>query len=129
MSKIIQTIGLLIMLAGILIMIDPDRLLDWIADNESQNWLYYGAIFGRLIIGILLIKSSSESRYPIIIKYLGYLFIIAVLIFIVIGQNHFQQLISYLIHNFRPYTPLSSFMALGFGGFLIYAFTPNRKST
>ncbi|NNF33881.1 MAG: hypothetical protein HKN68_07220, partial [Saprospiraceae bacterium] len=90
-------------------------------------WLYVSAIVVRLVLGILFIRAAKESKFPGVIKFIGYLLILFVIIFIAIGHNGFQDFVSSLLPIFKPYAPVSSLFAFAFGGFLIYAFS-ERKS-
>ncbi len=81
----------------------------------------------RLVLGILFIVAAKESKYPVVIKIFGYLFIIAAIIFIFMGQGSFQDFITSLIPDVKPFTPVSGLLSIAFGGFLIYAFSRNKE--
>ena len=81
----------------------------------------------RLVFGGLFLAAARESRYPGVIKFLGYLFILAAVIFIFIGQDSFIDFISSIIPNVKPYAPLSGLLAIVFGGFLFYSFSRNKE--
>ena len=55
------------------------------------------------------------------------MFLLAVIIFIFIGQENFQDFMSWLIPNFKPFTPVSGLLSIAFGGFLIYSFSKNKQ--
>ncbi len=89
--------------------------------------LYITAIGVRLVFGILFIKVANQSRYPGVFKVLGYLFIIAAIVFIFIGQERFQNFISSVIPGVTPYARVASVFVMAFGVFLIYAASGNKK--
>lgn len=128
MKLIIQLIGILLILVGIFFLSDPEALFDWIENSKQDTWLYISAIVTRLVLGILFIMAAKESKFPAAIKFIGYLLIVFVIIFILIGHNGFQDFVSYLIPTFKPYAPVSSLFAMAFGGFLVYAFTKRKGS-
>jgi len=115
------------LLSGISLLIKPEIILNWIEDNMESSSLYITAIVVRLVIGILFIITAKESKYPGVIKFLGYLFIIAGVILIFIGHEIFQDFINSLIPDFKPFAPVSGLLSMAFGGFLIYAFSRNKK--
>ena len=115
------------LLAGISLLINPEILIGWIEKNMETTSLYISAIAVRLVFGILFILAAKESKYPTVIKFLGYLFIIAAIIFIFIGQESFQDFISLFFPDVRPYASLSGLLAIAFGGFIIYAFSRNKE--
>ena len=43
-----------------------------------------------------------------------------------IGQESFQDFITSIIPNVKPYAPVSGLLAIAFGGFLIYAYSGNK---
>jgi hypothetical protein len=127
MKLIIKLFGILMLLSGISLLIKPEIILDWIENNMENTSLYISAIFVRLVFGILFIVAARESKYPGLIKFFGYLFIIAAIIFTFMGQESFQDFITSLIPDVKPFAPLSGLLSIAFGGFLIYAFLRNKE--
>ena len=127
MKLIIKVFGMLLLLAGILLLTNPEIIIGWIEENMENTSLYISAIVVRLAFGILFIAAARESKYPGVIKFFGYLFMIAAIIFIFIGQESFQNFITSIIPVVKPYAPLSGLLSIAFGGFLIYAFSRNKE--
>jgi len=127
MKLMIKLFGMLLLLAGISLLINSEIIIGWIEDNAKNTLLYFSAIVARLVFGLLFIIAAKESKYPGAIKILGYLFIIAAIIFIFIGQESFQNFISSLVPIAKPYAPVSGLLSIAFGGFLIYAFSRNKE--
>lgn len=127
MKLIIKLFGLLMFFLGISLLIKPEIVLGWIENNMDYPSLYITAIIVRLVFGILFLIIARESKYPSVIKFLGYFFIIAAIILILIGQDSFHNFIASLIPDVKPFAPLSGLLAIAFGGFLIYAFSRNKK--
>ena len=126
MKIIIKLIGILLLLAGISLLIAPQYIIGWIESNTENKSLYISAIVARLIFGVLFLVAAKESAYPVVIKVFGYLFIIAALIFVFIGQETFQHLIDSIIPSVKPFAPVSGILSIAFGGFLIYAFSRKK---
>ena len=114
-------------LSSISLLIKPDIIFSWLENNMEKTSLYIAAIVMRLVFGILFIVAARESKYPGIIKFFGYLGIIAAITFIFIGQESFQDFITALIPDVKPFTPLGCLLGIAFGSFLIYAFSRNKE--
>ncbi len=127
MKLIIKLFGILLLLSGISLLIKPEIIFGWIENNTENTSLYISAIVVRLVFGVLFIVAARASKYPGVIKFLGYLFIIAAIIFIFIGQESFQNFITSLIPDVKPFAPVSGLLSIALGGFLIYAFSRNKE--
>ena len=126
MKLIIKLFGILLILSGVSLIFKPEIIFGWIEDNMENTSLYISAIVARLIFGILFIVTAKESKYPGAIKIVGYLFIIAAIILIFLGQESFQDFISSVIPDVKPYAIIGGLLSIAFGGFLIYAFSGNK---
>ena len=127
MKLSIKLFGILMGLIGISLLIKPDILIGWIENNMETTPLYISAIVVRLVFGVLFLATARESKFPGVIKFLGYLFVLAAIIFIFIGQDNFIDFISSIIPNVYPYARIISVLVIAFGGFLVYAFTGNKE--
>ena len=127
MKLVIKLLGILFILAGISLLIDPKFIYGWIEDDLENKSLYISAIVGRLVFGTLLIIAAKESKYPSTIKFIGYFVIIAAIIFIFIGHENFKDFVSSLIPAFKPYAPVGGLFSLVLGGFLIYTFSGSKN--
>jgi hypothetical protein len=127
MKLIFKLFGILLLLSGISLLIKPEIIFGWIENNTENTSLYISAIVVRLVFGVLFIVAARASKYPGVIKFFGYLFIIAAIIFIFIGQESFQDFITSLIPDVKPFAPVSGLLSIAFGGFLIYAFSRNKE--
>ena len=126
MKLIIKIFAILLVLAGISLLITPKFIIGWLEANTENTSLYISAIVVRFIFGILFLVAAKESAYPMVIKILGTLFIIAAIIFMLMGQESFQHLMASLILRFKPFAPVSGILSIAFGGFLIYAFSKKK---
>jgi len=127
MKLIVKLFGILLLLSGISLLAKPEIIFGWIENNLGNTSLYITVIVVRLVIGVLLIAIAGESKYPGVIKFLGYLFIIAAIIFVFMGQESFQNFISSIIPDVKPFAPVSGLLSIAFGGFLLYAFSKNKE--
>ena len=122
MKLIIKLLGILILLTGILLLVKPEIIFDWMETNMENTSLYIIAIVFRLAFGVLLILAAKKSKYPGVIKFFGFLAVIAAVSFIFMGHENFHDFIASLIPEFKSYAILVGLIGMAFGGFLIYAF-------
>ncbi len=127
MKLIIKLFGILAILSGISLLINPEIIFGWIEGSMENTSFYIFAIVVRLVFGIILIIAAKESKYPGVIKFFGYLAIITAIIFIFIGQESCHDFISSLIPEIKPYAPLIGVIDIAIGVFLIYAFSRNKE--
>ena len=122
MTSVISIFGALICIAGALLLIRPLVIVNYLKSHKNSLWLYLSAIVVRLIIGYLFIVFARYSNYPIAITVIGWIAIVAALVFLLIGRTHFSRLFTWLINSAMGYARLMGMFALFFGLFIIYAF-------
>lgn len=122
MTLLILLFGVLIMMAGIVIVINPETLFGLLRNNAEKPGLHFLAIGVRLVLGLLLIYQSGASRYPVVIEIIGWLSLVAAVILAVMGRRNFKRLMSWVLSLVKPYGRAGGFLAGAFGVFLTYAF-------
>jgi len=122
MTILIIIFGVLILMAGIVILINPETIFGFLRDNSGKLGLQILAIVLRVILGLLLIYQSSESKYPIVIEIIGWLSLLAAIFLAVIGRRNFNRLMSWALSFVKPFGRVGGVLAAAFGAFLIYAF-------
>jgi len=122
LTTIIIIFGALTLLAGIVILVNPEIIFGIISKYIDKTALQVLAIVVRLALGVLLVYQSGASRYPLVIEIIGWLAIVAAVIFTVIGRNNFKRLMSWALSLAKPYGRIGGAVAVCFGAFLIYAF-------
>jgi hypothetical protein len=122
MTKLIIIFGALTLLAGVVILINPEIIFGYLRRNLDKLAIHILAVVVRLIIGALLIHQSELSKYPLVIEMLGWLSIIAALSLAVMGRHNFHRLMSWALNVLKPFGRVGGVFAAAFGGFLIYAF-------
>lgn len=121
MYYMILGFGILILLSGLLILINPNVVFHLLRDNLESLSLYAIAITVRLVLGIVLIAYATVSKFPIIFQILGWLLIIAAVFLGVMGRSRFQQVLIWVTGIKPVYARFTGILAMLFGGFLIYA--------
>lgn len=122
MTLLIILFGTLTLLAGTIIVINPEIIFGYLRNNRDRLSLHITAVVVRLMIGGLLISQANVSKYPLAIEVLGWLSIVAALTFAVMGRSNFKRLMSWALSLLKPYGRVGGAFAATFGAFLIYAF-------
>ena len=122
MTLLIIIFGALTLLAGIVIVINPEFIFGFLRSNLDKLVIHILAVVVRFVLGILLIYQSSLSKFPLIIEVIGWLSIVAAIILAVIGCRNFNRLMSWALSLSMPFGRVGGVFAVGFGAFLIYAF-------
>ena len=122
MTLLIIIFGALTLLAGIVIVINPEVIFDFLRNNLDKLVLHILAVVIRLVIGALLIYQSNISKFPFVIEVIGWLSIVAAIILAVMGRRNFNRLMSWALSLSKPFGRVGGVLAVAFGAFLGYAF-------
>lgn len=122
MTVLIIIFGALTLLAGIVIVINPEVIFGFLRNNLDKLILHILAVVVRLIIGVLLIYQSNVSKFPFVIEIIGWLSIVASVFLAVMGRRNFNSLMSWALSLLKPFGRVGGVVAAAFGAFLIYAF-------
>ena len=122
MTVLIIIFGALTLLAGIVIVINPDVIFGVLRSNFDKLALHILAIAVRLVLGVLLIYQSTVSKFPFVIEIIGWLMIVAAIVLAAIGRRNFKRLMSWALSFGKPFGRIGGVLASAFGAFLIYAF-------
>ena len=114
--------GALTLLAGIVIIINPEVIFSVLRNNLDTLALHILAVVVRLVLGVLLIYQSGISKFPFVIEIIGWLSVIAALFLAVMGRNNFRRLMSWALSLVKPIGRVGGVLAVAFGAFLVYAF-------
>ena len=122
MTVAIIIFGTLTLLAGTVIVINPEVIFGFLRNNLDRVELHILAVVVRIVLGVLLIYQSSISKFPFVIVIIGWLSIVAAIILAVMGRRNFNRLMSWALSLARPIARFGGVIAMAFGAFLIYAF-------
>jgi len=122
MTIIIILFGSLLLVAGALILINPNTIFGFLQNNIENTVIHRIAFIVRLVVGGLLVTHSNVSRFPQGVFVLGLFFIVSGLFLAALGRKKFRNLMSWLLKNMRPIARIAGMIAIVFGGFLVYAF-------
>ena len=122
MTLILITFGIMIATAGVVLLIAPALLWNFLEQNKGKPWILALAIGVRIILGLLLILSASESRFPLVIQVLGWVAIAAAVILAMMGKTRFEKLMEWVLRSVKPFARIGGLVAIAFGYFIAYAF-------
>ena len=122
MTLLIIIFGALTLLAGIVIVINPEVIFGFLRNNLEKMVLHILAVIIRLVLGALLIYQSNISKFPFVIEVIGWLSIVAAIFLAVMGRRNFNRLMSWALSLSKPFGRVGGILAVAFGAFLIYAF-------
>ena len=122
MSLIIILFGVLTLVAGFAMTLNPDIVFAPLRKHAGKPGIQVAAVGVRLILGVLLVSLAGESKYPQIIEILGWLSIVAAIILAVIGRTRFNRLIQWGLSKANSLGRTAGILAMVFGLFIVYAF-------
>ena len=122
MIVLIIIFGALTLLAGIVIVINPEVIFGFLRNNLDKLVVHILAVLVRLVLGVFLIYQSNVSKFPFVIEIIGWLSIVAAIFLAVMGRRNFNRLMSWALSFVKPFGRVGGVLAAAFGAFLIYAF-------
>ena len=123
MAKLLITLfGVLICLAGLVILIFPDQFR-----NAMNKWTgqprFLFAVIIRVVLGAILLSEAANLKFPLAMKIIGAISILAAVILLLVGQERMDQFIDWWLKQSDKLLRVSSVLAIAFGAFFIYAAT------
>jgi len=122
MTIFIILFGALTCLGGMVIVVNPQIVFGLLQKNYDKIELQIVAVALRLILGVILIVQSADSKYPFVIEIIGWLSIVAAVFFMVIGRNNFLKIMSWALSQVKTLGRIGGVIASAFGAFLVHAF-------
>jgi len=99
----------------------PQKLLQFVKRMMDEDWGIYFAVIVRLLLGVALIISAPDSRFPLTFLILGWIAIVAAVVAAFMGRGRLRSFINWWIERFSPAgVRVWVLLAMAFGGFLIY---------
>jgi len=124
MTQLILVFGALILLAGIVILINPEIIFGFLQKSLNKPALHVLAVAVRVALGALLIVHADISKFPLVIEVIGWISIVAAISLAVMGRRNFNRLMSWALSFSRPFGRVGGFLAATFGTFLVFSFIP-----
>ncbi len=119
---IIAVFGVLICLGGLTILILPEKF-----KNIMNRWTgqprFLFAVIIRVVLGAILLSEAANLKFPLAMKIIGAISILAAVVLLLIGQERMDRFIDWWMKQSENVYRAASVFALAFGAFLIYVTT------
>jgi hypothetical protein len=123
MNYIIMLFGAATLVAGIIIVINPESIFGLLRRKFESLGMHILAVVIRIIIGTALILHAAQSRYPTAILILGWISLGAAVFLGIMGRTNFKRLMSWALGLAPSFGRIGGLIAILFGAFLIHAVT------
>ena len=119
MKLIIALVGALICLAGLLILVSPQKFKNAMNSFAGRRRFVF-AIGSRLVLGAILLAEAANLRFPLAMKVIGAISIIAAIGILIARQQRMDRIIDYWLRKPDNFLRVWSVFAFAFGAFFIY---------
>lgn len=121
MSTIIAFLVIALGIAGLLLIVTPSLIVDFLVDNARNTRLRLFAIGGRVLVGIALLLLASGSRFPYTIGFIGALAIVAAIVIAVVPKDDADEFVTRVSQLPSLFLRFSGILSWVLAGFLVYA--------
>ena len=121
MNYIVILFGAATLVAGIIILINPETVFGLLHRKSDSLGMHILAVVVRIILGIALILCAAGSKYPPAILILGWISVVAAAVLGVMGRTNFKRLMSWALGLAPSFGRIGGLLAILFGGFLVHA--------
>ena len=119
MSWVITALGALIVVLGALGLVQPDRFRAMFSTMDSRSRFVF-AIVIRLAIGAFLWFVADELRFPVVMRVLAVIAVMAAVGILVMGRKRLDRLVDWWLSKPDSVLRVSAVFAATFGAFLVY---------
>ena len=120
MKIVIALFGALVCIAGLLILLAPEKFKSVMNKFAGQPRFLF-AIIVRILFGAILLAEATNLKFPFAMKIIGAISIAAAVVLLLIGQGRMDRFIDWFMKMTDNVMRVWSIFALAFGAFLIYA--------
>ncbi len=122
MKIIIALFGVLICLGGLTILILPEKF-----KNIMNRWTgqprFLFAVIIRVVLGAILLSEAANLKFPLAMKVIGAISILAAVVLLLVGQERMDRFIDWWMKQSENVFRVASVLAFALGAFLIYVTT------
>jgi len=120
MLILVRLIGIVLVGMGIMYLLNPKTLRQFVAFFEQGRRLYIAGIL-RIVIGVILLAAASQCRWVGVVLALGILILIGGIVIFILGLERLKSMINWW--NKRPLIVirLMGLIALAVGALLLYS--------
>jgi len=122
MKLFIILIGALICLAGLVILVAPEKFKS-VMNNWTGQPRFLFAVIVRIVFGAILLAEAANLKFPLAMQIIGGISIVAAIGILLIGQDRLDRFIEFWMRMSDNVLRFWSVFAFAFGAFLIYVTT------
>ena len=116
---LIALFGVLICLGGLTILILPEKF-----KNIMNRWTgqprFLFAVIIRVVLGAILLSEAANLKFPLAMKIIGAISILAAVVLLLVGQERMDRFIDWWMKQSENVFRVASALAIVFGAFFIY---------
>lgn len=121
MKFLILLFGGLIAFAGLAITVSPQSILSLLDRYKQHVGLYVLAVGVRLLLGAALIAYAPQSAFPLVLRIIGVVSVVAAIGILLIGPGRLRWLIDFMLSKAGKIVRPAGAIGVLLGAFLIYA--------
>ncbi len=122
MKTVIALVGVAICLAGLVILIIPEKFR-----NVMNRWTgqprFLFAVIARIIIGAILLLEAPNLKFTFAMQIIGGISILAAVALLLMGQERMDRIIDWFMRLSDEVFRFASVVSIAFGAFFIYVTT------
>lgn len=118
MKAVIAACGGLICLAGLVILVFPDKFKDFMNRWTGQPRFLF-AVIVRVVFGAILLAEAADLKFPSVVKIIGGISILAAVVLLLAGQERLDRFIAWWMRQSDNLLRVSAVLAAAFGVFLV----------
>ncbi len=119
MKILIALFGVLMCLGGLTILILPEKF-----KNIMNRWTgqprFLFAVIIRVVLGAILLSEAANLKFPLAMKIIGAISILAAVVLLLVGQERMDRFIDWWMKRSENVFRVASVIAFALGAFLIY---------
>ncbi len=119
MKTLIALFGALICLAGLAILIFPEKFKNIMNRWRGQPRFLFAVII-RIVFGALLLSEAANLKFPLAVKIIGAISILAAVVLLLVGQERMDRFINWWMKQSDNILRVSSVLAFALGAYLVY---------
>ncbi len=120
MTSIVALFGVAIILLGVLGLVRPGNLMRLVLGAWQSKKGFYFSIGIRVVFGIVLLLTASQSRFPDAFRIVGIISLVAAMAAPFLGFDRLQRFVQKWAKRSPGLIRGWSVMAAAFGAFLLY---------
>ena len=120
MKLLIQILGILIVLEGVLFILQPNLMQRFITFFVSGKRLYYSAI-GKIIFAVMFLIGGSECKFPVVIIVVGILALTGGIFPCAAGIEQQKRFLGWWLKKSSVFSRICGIIVVLFGALILYS--------